>query len=351
MKKITFTILFFLIFPIFVLAQSTNVGIIKGIWFSEDIFFADDPIRIYTAIQNNSGDDIEGIVEFFDNDISIGKKNFTSLNARISEVWMDSIISEGEHNYSVQITEALINRPGEANEIIIPRVIESDETLVADVDTDGDNTGDAEDLDDDDDGFSDKEEEEEGTDPLDESSIPNTEDNKNTNEEAKDTTLIQEIINSIIGTNSTDTDNDSLDVEDITNNSSEIDLQSIQLPTFAKNIEQEYPIAGKVTQPLSTIQNIMVPKISQEQDRITNILKPEISLETKSESTLLPDNINTPAQNTGWRYWVNSIYSWVLSAFLWIFSCLLCTIILLFILLHLILKLLFFGGRRLFNRN
>lgn len=349
MKKIVITFLLFLVLPISLLAQSNNIGIIKGIWFSEDTFFAGDPVRIYTAIQNNTGDDIEGIVEFFDNDISIGKKNFTALDRRIAEIWIDSIVSEGKHNYSVQITEAAINKPGEANEPVAPRVIESDETLVVDIDTDGDDVGDMEDTDDDNDGFSDKEEEKEGTNPLDDSSIPEKEEPKVERSDQNDDNIIQKIINEITGSNSAETtpvESSSGEFSQNNNAESADTFNPIELPSFVEKIQQEYPVVSRVSKPLNNIQNAIVPKITQEQKRIeSRIRKPKVEISSDTTNT---QEISEPEKKlSGWQYWMYQIYSWILFAFSWIFSCLICMIILLFIVLHIVLKIFF----RIFKRR
>jgi len=172
MKKSFLFLFLACIMPVTMFAQSSNIGIVTGIWFSEDVFFSGDPIRIYTAVQNNSGEDIEGDVEFFDNDISIGKKDFTAPNSRVVEVWLDTTVTKGKHNYSVTFTEAQINKSGEVPKTITPRSIKSSDTIIVDNDSDGDNIGDTEDLDDDNDGFSDIEEITKGSDPLDKNSIP-----------------------------------------------------------------------------------------------------------------------------------------------------------------------------------
>ena len=51
----------------------TNIGIIQGV--CQKMKFLQDPLRIYSAIQNNSGDDIQGSQSFLIM-ISTGKKGF-----------------------------------------------------------------------------------------------------------------------------------------------------------------------------------------------------------------------------------------------------------------------------------
>jgi hypothetical protein len=345
MKQLFITSLIFLIFPLFVFAQSANIGIIKGIWFSEDVFFAEDPIRIYTAIQNNSGKDIEGVVEFFDNDISIGKKNFTSLDKRVVELWMDTIITEGRHDYSVAITEAVINKPGEAKEPITPRIIVSDDTITAETDTDGDNIGDKEDLDDDNDGFSDIEEKKQGTDPMDKNSIPAPKESPSiVTENNLDTDSFLDTILAILRPAIDNTPNAIQETKEDTKTAIAVQPTLIAKPDFVQNIENSYPIIANVTTPLNTIQNNIVPNIIEERKNVINKIK-LASVENKVPVEGINTNIDALAEYdhglVGWQYWIWLIYSWILMGIQWIFSSLIFMILLIFISIHLLLKLLF----------
>lgn len=354
MKKLFIIILISFIFPVFVFAQSSNIGIIKGIWFSKDVFFAEDTIRIYTALQNNSGKDINGTVEFFDNDVSLGVKNFNALDRRVTEVWMDSIVSEGSHNYSVVITKAVLegSNPNEES-LVTPRVITSERVIIADFDTDGDGIGNKEDPDDDNDGFTDIEEEIRGTNSLVKEDSPRSKDfNKEAN--ASSQGFISQVVQVLgeIGQNSGSEKNNDLlptSVEntipnsDTDNEKTSFDVQ-IQSPPLVQKLEVSYPVISKVTHPLNKIQNIIVPRVIKEQKKAVNKINPTPSL-------VLGKNLEKDASNskadvseyshglTGWRYWVWSIYSWILFGLRWVFSCLLCMIILIFIIIHVLLKL------------
>lgn len=347
MKKILFT--FFVIFlaPAFTFAQSSNVGIIQGIWFSEDVVFAGDPIRIYTAIQNNSGEDIEGVVEFFDNDISIGKKNFTALDRRVAELWMDTIVTEGTHDYSVIITEAAINTPGAAAQVITPRVIESDTTIIADIDTDGDDIGDMEDPDDDNDGFSDEQELKEGTNPQDKNSQPKPVDTIVANS-SEGSSFIDEVLAILKPTRSSEPADIDLENTDSSNDPQDL---IVNKPQFIQNFEDSYPIVSSVTTPLNTLQNNVVPKLTQERSRAITKIQPAPARGKVPEQGIDTDIDALAEYNhglVGWQYWLWSIYSWLLLGMKWIFSCLICMILLIFIGIHIFLKILFgiFRGKR-----
>lgn len=338
MKTIVFTIIFSLVFPILSFAQSANIGIVDGIWFSDDIFFAGDPIRIYTAIQNNSGEDIQGRVEFFDNDISIGSKEFTTLNNRLSEVWLDAIITEGTHDYSVAITEAAINKPGEATEPITPRVITSQNTLIADVDTDGDNIGDTDDDDDDNDGFSDIEELAAGTDSLDSTSKPREEEPES-DFDSEEESILDQVIAILSGSNSDNRDAEN-SKEDSTEPESVDEVEPITNPQFIQNIEATYPIVTRITKPINSVQNTIVPRIEQEKKRVSVLRDDANVLNTSNESTV-EGEFPEYKEKREFAYWMYSFYQFMLSVISWVFSCIFCMIILLFIALHLVLKILF----------
>ena len=78
----------------------SNTGIIQGLWFSEENFFDGDTVRVYTALQNNSGEEVYGVVEFYRNDLLLGEKKFTARNNSITELWIDTVMYSGAHNYS-----------------------------------------------------------------------------------------------------------------------------------------------------------------------------------------------------------------------------------------------------------
>ncbi|MFT7327985.1 MAG: hypothetical protein ACI870_000160 [Crocinitomicaceae bacterium] len=343
MKKIFLLILITLSVPAVIFAQSSNIGIIKGIWFSEDVFFAGDPIRIYTAIQNNSGDDIEGVVEFYDNGISIGKKSFKSLDRRISELWIDTLISEGTHDYSVTITEASINSPGEVLVTITPQVITTDNTISADLDTDGDNIGNKIDQDDDGDGFNDKQEKKEGTDPLDSYSKPQPKITELNNESPdKNTSIIQSILDII---NQPD---EGLSQSKDTENIETVDLYNSE---YFINLEELYLIVAKLITPLNNFKNTVSPRVEKERLRIIEKIESnDISQKSApiSKDTDIESLTNFDYGLTGWTQFFDTLYSWVLFGIRLVISCLPCMIILIFVVIHIILKLIFniFGKRK-----
>jgi hypothetical protein len=149
-----------------VLAQ-TNAGFVSGVWYSKTPFFAGETVRIYSAVQNQSGFDITGTIKFFDNGDVIGESDFSAINGRLVEKWIDWKVTEGNHKVQVKIFDAKKSIPGGGEESISLAVGSSDvDEQFADLDTDGDGVGNKEDSDDDNDGLTDNEEREQGSNPL-----------------------------------------------------------------------------------------------------------------------------------------------------------------------------------------
>jgi len=157
-----------LILPIsFPLAQGLSTGFVQGLWYSKTPFFAGETVRIYTAIQNNSGFDIQGTVEFLVNGTSVGESSFSAINGRIVEVWSDWSVTQENHSVGASIKEVFKVEIGKDPEPIslANGILDASEVLV-DKDTDKDGIGDLEDPDDDNDSVTDEMEEILGTDPL-----------------------------------------------------------------------------------------------------------------------------------------------------------------------------------------
>ena len=87
----TLLLLVFLLLPLNVLAQQEplNAGLVSGIWYSKFPFFAGETVRIYTAIQNNSGFDVKGKVQFLRNGESLEETPFSALKGGLVQVWAD----------------------------------------------------------------------------------------------------------------------------------------------------------------------------------------------------------------------------------------------------------------------
>ena len=165
---IIFILIIFLL-PVFVFAQGDiNAGFVSGLWYSKEPFFAGENIRIYGAIRNHSGYDIDGTLRFFDREQIIGEKKFSAINGELIQEWIDWKVTEGEHEISVKIIDAQRSEPGSGFVSVSLNPTTSDVSkVIADLDTDRDGVGNTKDSDDDNDGILDSVEIENGSDPLD----------------------------------------------------------------------------------------------------------------------------------------------------------------------------------------
>lgn len=129
-----------IIFGIFVLcfgatAQAktfSSLGFAQnGIWYSTDKFLEGEKIKIYSAVFNSSAYDLLGVVEFFDNGVSIGKSGFyVGGEGKIKEAGIDWTAVKGQHKISAKIKDAKIRRTDGQEEAI---TLENNQTGVSDI--------------------------------------------------------------------------------------------------------------------------------------------------------------------------------------------------------------------------
>ncbi|MEX2054046.1 MAG: hypothetical protein WD883_00670 [Candidatus Colwellbacteria bacterium] len=144
-------------------AQIYNAGFITGVWLSKMPVFVGDTIRIYTAVQNYSGFDIDGSVQFVIDGEDVEAAGISAVNERIVEVWIDYAFDYGNHTIEAQ----LVGLSADGAEGISMQENHLKSEIFVDRDTDSDGVGDADDDDDDGDGISDQDELANGTDSLD----------------------------------------------------------------------------------------------------------------------------------------------------------------------------------------
>lgn len=321
MRKI-FLITILFITPFVSFANIENVGIIKGIWFSRAQFFDGDMIRIYTAVQNNSGADVEGEIEFFDNNTLIGKKNFSALNARIIESWIDTQVHSGEHTFSVKITRVMKSTTKQ-NTPIEAESISSDRVIVVKLDTDGDDIPDDLDNDDDGDGFSDEEEKTFGSDPLDNKSIPQQEKHRD----------------------------DERGLSPVAELKGEVSQEQLleQSPEIVQKLAENNDVVKSLAVHISDLQNRSKDFVKKERIKIEhskdNVLSPD-KKESREEGQKNPSNSFSTKARTFLSY-LQPLYIGILSLLSWLFSIWWFMVLLLFLGIYLFLKLLFkiFGGK------
>lgn len=163
--RLTFFILVLLL-PAILNAASHNAGFIEGLWYSDSPVFADKTVRVYAAIRNNTGADLTGRIEFYDNDELIARQNVSALSGRIVESWADWEPSAGHHTLRATLSRTELHQVGAGAQPIEVISASAEDSIYVDLDTDGDGVGNQDDADDDGDGYSDEEERDNGTNPL-----------------------------------------------------------------------------------------------------------------------------------------------------------------------------------------
>jgi len=153
-------------------ADVKTAGFVQGIWYDRAEIFADETVRLYVAIRNNTGSDLTGRVEFRDNNKVIGSENASALNNRIIESWVDWTPSYGDHTITATLSRVELSSVGTTTRRV--EVVESatEEKFFVDYDTDKDKLGNQADTDDDGDGLKDSDDPE----PLVKQPKTNTED-------------------------------------------------------------------------------------------------------------------------------------------------------------------------------
>jgi hypothetical protein len=160
--------------PTILNAEELNAGFVQGLWYSDDVVFADTTVRIYAALRNNTEHDLSGTMTFRDNDSKIGTAYVTALPGRLVEGWVDWTATYGEHTISSTLTDIKLHAVGETPQPVDLVSTLAEDILIVDYDTDNDGIGNDDDTDDDNDGISDEDEAAAGTDPL--SHTPETDD-------------------------------------------------------------------------------------------------------------------------------------------------------------------------------
>ena len=164
-----FWLIIFIIFSLptaSVWALESNAGIVKGLWYDQEVFFAGEPIRVYVAVRNNTGADLSGAVEFYVNGERIERNFIDALDGRIVESWADWTPNYGTSTVSASLSRTEISSTASGTKSVTLTSTIAEDVIFLDYDTDKDDIGNLEDNDDDNDGISDSEEKERGTDPL-----------------------------------------------------------------------------------------------------------------------------------------------------------------------------------------
>ena len=134
---------------------SSNAGIVQGLWFETDTFFAGDTVRVYVAVRNNTAGDFSGTVEFFADEERIERNNIDALPGRLVESWADWTPDYGTSTLRATLSRTEISSSASGTEAIAVTSALAELARFVDRDTDGDTIGDNVDPDDDNDGIPD----------------------------------------------------------------------------------------------------------------------------------------------------------------------------------------------------
>lgn len=102
-------------------AQDSNAGFIpSNIWYSNDNPAVGEKIQIYTVIFNPDKRELSGTVSFFDKTTFLGKKNFILPSKGVKDIFIDWIVTEGDHNIFGKIENAkFLNTNGKYEEVYL----------------------------------------------------------------------------------------------------------------------------------------------------------------------------------------------------------------------------------------
>lgn len=98
-------------------------GIIPGqIWYSKDSLTEGETVKIYTAIWNNTKENLLAKVEFYDKNVILGVRELTILPDQVIGANVSWKVTSGDHIISAKIISSSINKNGVKNAIVLSRV-------------------------------------------------------------------------------------------------------------------------------------------------------------------------------------------------------------------------------------
>ncbi len=130
--------LFLFLIPSFAFAADfSNVGIIpSNIWYSKFPFYADEPVKIYTALFNNSGYVLRGTLAFYDGTALLGKKSFNLPSSEnLQEIYLPWQTNPGSHSISIKVENAEASKDGKTFEAItLANTVTGEQKITVNVD-------------------------------------------------------------------------------------------------------------------------------------------------------------------------------------------------------------------------
>lgn len=98
-------------------------GIIPGqIWYSTDSLKEGETVKIYTAIWNDTKQNLSTKVEFYDKNVILGTRDITILPDQVSGVNVSWKVTSGDHLVSAKIISSVLNKQGIKDPIVLSRV-------------------------------------------------------------------------------------------------------------------------------------------------------------------------------------------------------------------------------------
>lgn len=151
--------------PVFAASQGLGFVTSSGIWFSKNVFFDGDTVRVMTVVVNNTYATLTGTLGFFDNETTIAEVSFSlgfEEAKQISANWSPRVGQRTVHARFLTLvgkktdgTTIQLNPSSSGPALELSTFVDSD--------TDGDGIGDSQDPDKDNDGLTDVEEIRRGT--------------------------------------------------------------------------------------------------------------------------------------------------------------------------------------------
>jgi len=102
--RTTFILVVALFFSPVIAQAALNAGVVNGVWFSNPNPEADEEVRIFTAVQNQSQETITGNVAFLVNTEIVGSAAFTIQSNDVIPISVKYVFPGGDYDVSAYIT-------------------------------------------------------------------------------------------------------------------------------------------------------------------------------------------------------------------------------------------------------
>jgi hypothetical protein len=84
-------------------ASQINAGLVSGVWFGSQDFSSNQPISVFSAVENQSNEQISGTVYFYDLGQIVGTTTFSVAPNSVAAVHISKIFSSGNHSFRSSI--------------------------------------------------------------------------------------------------------------------------------------------------------------------------------------------------------------------------------------------------------